>query len=560
LQFVDPKQVKWRSAHKDSVKFDPKSHKGRLVIKLQSAENIVPHGEKAGKGIAVSVSFEILSGRDKIAVGKTGKSEKSTQPDFGEIFQVPLAMPDSDMLEMTVFWAGVMSDSKLHMHRWAVGEILDRMASKGVLAYLFNDKGNTGKLFISFEWLEGTATVAVPTKAASSSASSFKKPKHQEIVFSKPSNFRHTAHMGWDASGGFDVSRLPEEWKELFKKAGIRPRDLRDPDTAKEIIAVIAENMPADAQPVATNVPQSSVGDGLPPAIPPRSTTGLPPALPPKQPTGPPSLPPKPQDTATTSPVDDQYGMTYENPDQSQHYQEEYHQQQQYQEEYAAQEEYAQEEYQQQYQEEYQSQQYQEEYQQHAYDAGSQAQEEYTATADETQHDTSQYEQYSHANQQSTSSAPEIAQPTQEVVPVEDHPVAPIGGAPLPPPLPPPISTGGGPPPAPKRPPPAPMAKTGGDARSGLLSDIQGGAHLRSVSERQLAPAPEDDRGSLLASIRAGRALKKVDPNQVAAELPALKEQDKNNLVGLLSAAMSSRRADMAGDTTIENEDDDDWE
>jgi len=543
LKFVDPKAgIKWKSPHKDCVKFDPKVHKGRLMVKIQSCADVVPDGEKAGKGISCLISLEVLSGRSKVSAGKTSKSDKSTQPDFGETFSIPIAMPDSDMLEIILYWAGAFSDSKLHMHRWAIGEIMDRMSDKGVLSYTFNDKGNSGTIFLSFSWQEGASTPTAAPQPSTSSKPTSKKPKTDEIVFSAPTNFRHTAHMGWDASGGFDVSRLPAEWKELFKKAGIRPRELRDPETAKEIIAVIAENMPAEAEPPTTaNIP--------------------------------PPVPRRPTDTPTTSdapPVPQR--PTHQVPATQETYAQEEYTQDSYtaQEEYTAQQGYAQEEY----------------VAQEEYGQANDGQEEYTEATGENPATPGlppplpPQNRPTDSDTTSMGTLPPPLLPNNETGGGPPPPLPPpIGGGP-PPPLPPqtgggpppplPPQTGGGPPPPlpPQTgggpPPPLPPSNqvSGGAAKGGLFADIQGGVRLNSASNRELAPpAPSQDaRGSLLDAIRQGKALKKVDPNEVASELPKLSQQDSNNLASLLANAMSGRRADMSGDTTIEYEDDDDWD
>jgi len=567
---VAPKDgIKWKAAHKDHVKFDPKTHKGRLIVKVFSAKDVLPSGEKPGKGFPIVVQFSLIGRSKPVVVGKTTKTDKNVQPDIAETFQIPLADPDLDMLEMTVFWSGLVSDEKLHSHRWAVGEILDRISGKGVMAYTFMDQGSTGTLFISFDWREGTAsspTSTPSTPSTTSKSSGSKKPKPEEIVFSRPSNFRHTAHMGWDPTGGFDVSRLPEEWKELFKKAGIRPRDLRDPETAKEIIAVIAENMPADAIPNTPMFPVASPSQGgsttpsnaggntsatgAPPTLPPRNNDAAPPVLPPR---AAPPLPSKPLVDHVATPTTpspqphDGYDMTYESgPAAETHDQQ---QPEQAQEDYAtSQEEYAaqsQEEYAIEGQEEYATQ------EEHTYE---------TPPSDAS----STPAQEEHASPSAEESSPAVFQEATvgATLPPPLPPALPVS-PPLPPALPasppqPPTA-----PPAPKLPPSRPTgdSPSPGGAKTGLFADIQGGVKLNDASSRPIAPAPDtDNHGSLLDAIRAGKPLKKVDPNQVAAELPKLSEKDSNNLANLLATAMNNRRSDMAGDTTIESDDNDDWD
>mmetsp|Transcript_6664 Transcript_6664/g.8722 ORF Transcript_6664/g.8722 Transcript_6664/m.8722 type:complete len:742 (-) Transcript_6664:1576-3801(-) len=49
----------------------------------------------------------------------------------------------------------------------------------------------------------------------------------------------HKGHMGLDSNGGFDLNNIPAEWKQMFRKAGIRKADLKDADTAKQVIETI---------------------------------------------------------------------------------------------------------------------------------------------------------------------------------------------------------------------------------------------------------------------------------------------------------------------------------
>ena len=63
------------------------------------------------------------------------------------------------------------------------------------------------------------------------------------MEISAPTNFKHITHIGWDESNGFDVRNLPEEWKSLFKAAGVKKKDLEDKATAKLIVDTITANM-----------------------------------------------------------------------------------------------------------------------------------------------------------------------------------------------------------------------------------------------------------------------------------------------------------------------------
>ena len=58
-----------------------------------------------------------------------------------------------------------------------------------------------------------------------------------------PTMVSHVSHIGWSPTEGFEVNNLPEEWKSLFKAAGVRRRDFVDPETSRLIVMTIAENM-----------------------------------------------------------------------------------------------------------------------------------------------------------------------------------------------------------------------------------------------------------------------------------------------------------------------------
>ena len=45
-----------------------------------------------------------------------------------------------------------------------------------------------------------------------------------------PTNVKHVQHMGYSEDGGFkfDDEPIPIEWKELFRAAGVKRKDLED--------------------------------------------------------------------------------------------------------------------------------------------------------------------------------------------------------------------------------------------------------------------------------------------------------------------------------------------
>jgi len=53
-------------------------------------------------------------------------------------------------------------------------------------------------------------------------------------------NVVHTQHIGINADGTFDLNNISPEWKALFRQAGIKKKDLTNPETAKAIAETIA--------------------------------------------------------------------------------------------------------------------------------------------------------------------------------------------------------------------------------------------------------------------------------------------------------------------------------
>mmetsp|Transcript_22300 Transcript_22300/g.43756 ORF Transcript_22300/g.43756 Transcript_22300/m.43756 type:complete len:663 (-) Transcript_22300:751-2739(-) len=52
---------------------------------------------------------------------------------------------------------------------------------------------------------------------------------------------QHNQHVGVNADGTFDVNHLNPQWKQLFKQAGVRKKDLENPETAAAIMATIQQ-------------------------------------------------------------------------------------------------------------------------------------------------------------------------------------------------------------------------------------------------------------------------------------------------------------------------------
>jgi hypothetical protein len=92
-------------------------------------------------------------------------------------------------------------------------------------------------------------------------------------VISKPTNVKHLQHIGYDPDKGFQVENIPPEWKAFFKSAGIKAKDLQDPETAKQVMNVMesyAANNDLSAPPPAPPAPGA-------PAAPPAGRSAPPP-------------------------------------------------------------------------------------------------------------------------------------------------------------------------------------------------------------------------------------------------------------------------------------------
>eukprot|EP01126_Amoeba_proteus_P011705 TRINITY_DN1476_c0_g2_i8.p1 TRINITY_DN1476_c0_g2~~TRINITY_DN1476_c0_g2_i8.p1 ORF type:complete len:265 (-),score=82.82 TRINITY_DN1476_c0_g2_i8:314-1108(-) len=58
--------------------------------------------------------------------------------------------------------------------------------------------------------------------------------------FSKPTNFQHKTHIGYDKeTGKFDTHNLPPEWKKAFAQAGIKPKHLQDDNLRDQLFSLM---------------------------------------------------------------------------------------------------------------------------------------------------------------------------------------------------------------------------------------------------------------------------------------------------------------------------------
>eukprot|EP01119_Soliformovum_irregulare_P007786 TRINITY_DN2026_c0_g1_i1.p1 TRINITY_DN2026_c0_g1~~TRINITY_DN2026_c0_g1_i1.p1 ORF type:complete len:447 (-),score=124.03 TRINITY_DN2026_c0_g1_i1:24-1247(-) len=109
------------------------------------------------------------------------------------------------------------------------------------------------------------------------------------MVIEGPTNVTHVSHIGWDPVGGFAIRNIPQEWKRLFKDAGIKKSDLENPETAAFIYQTVQSAI-ASGQ-----LPPPAMGGRTPPPPPPGGPGGrVPPPPPPGGPGGRTPPPPPP--------------------------------------------------------------------------------------------------------------------------------------------------------------------------------------------------------------------------------------------------------------------------
>lgn len=63
--------------------------------------------------------------------------------------------------------------------------------------------------------------------------------KNETLIYTQELMSLCIEHVGVDGTGNFDFSQITPEWKQIFKEAGIRKRDLKNPEIAAEIMTAI---------------------------------------------------------------------------------------------------------------------------------------------------------------------------------------------------------------------------------------------------------------------------------------------------------------------------------
>jgi len=116
-----------------------------------------------------------------------------------------------------------------------------------------------------------------------------------------PTGFVHKQHIGYDPAKGFECSDIPEQWKAMFRSAGIKKADMQNPEKAAVIYSALQAELGDDFSFDKPPPPEVAAGKGkkAAPPVPKRGGGGPPapevpdaPPAPPDAPDGPPAPPP----------------------------------------------------------------------------------------------------------------------------------------------------------------------------------------------------------------------------------------------------------------------------
>lgn len=93
--------------------------------------------------------------------------------------------------------------------------------------------------------------------------------EEENMEISSPTSFQHKSHIGWDPEKGFDIRDIPADWRKLFQSAGIKKSDLKDAETAKQLVSIIGQHQASEGASKAPPPPPPSHGRSVPPPPPP---------------------------------------------------------------------------------------------------------------------------------------------------------------------------------------------------------------------------------------------------------------------------------------------------
>jgi len=124
----------------------------------------------------------------------------------------------------------------------------------------------------------------------------------QGMSIGVPTGFVHKQHIGYDPAKGFECSDIPEQWKAMFRGAGIKKADMQNPEKAAVIYSALQAELGDDffdkPPPDAPAAPPAKGGAKKAPPVPKRGAAAeavpeapeAPPA-PPDAPDAPPAAP-----------------------------------------------------------------------------------------------------------------------------------------------------------------------------------------------------------------------------------------------------------------------------
>lgn len=69
----------------------------------------------------------------------------------------------------------------------------------------------------------------------------------QQEDISRPTNFQHVSHVGWDPNKGFDLENVDSKLKQFFSRAGVSEQELQDKETQDFIYEFIERHGGVDA-------------------------------------------------------------------------------------------------------------------------------------------------------------------------------------------------------------------------------------------------------------------------------------------------------------------------
>jgi myosin heavy subunit len=177
-----------------------------------------------GSGADAYVALSVTRDNEKSRLVKTDVKSKTVEPEW--LFQAVINVydPYNEELELRVMqhWK-LATNELLGQKSWPISYFetsYDPAKSNPWVSLSGTGKHVQGELMVKFKY------------------TSLKQGN-----ITGPKNFEHKGHIGLSADGGFEVRNMPAEWKQLFKKAGITPNELRNPENARVMMEVRTESI-----------------------------------------------------------------------------------------------------------------------------------------------------------------------------------------------------------------------------------------------------------------------------------------------------------------------------